>query len=187
LVLADVSIRDFSGSFSIQDEAYQMPGKELAGWILCGGISVALLWEAFGKMPRTWRALGCSMEACRLKGLRPESILQSAFSAGGFFLGLAALIDVTNRQVFEPARMGKDFELDVIGAVVVGGTNIFGGEGSYFGTVLGAFLLYLIGQALVYAGVGEYYRRAIQGGVIIAVIAVDCALNRRRKLLEELR
>jgi ribose/xylose/arabinose/galactoside ABC-type transport system permease subunit len=177
LVLAEVSIDDFGGSLAIQNEAYQSPGKLYAGSILLFAVAVALLWDAFGKTPRTWLALGCSAEACRLQGLRPGRVLQSAYWAGGFFLGLAALVDVTNRQIMEPARHAQDFELDVIGAVVLGGTNIF----------LGAFLLYFVREGLVYAGVGEYYRRAVQGAVIILVIGVNCALNRRRKLLSELK
>ncbi len=79
------------------------------------------------------------------------------------------------------------FELSVIGAVVLGGTNIFGGEGTMLGTVLGALFLYLIGQAMLYAGVSEYWRTAIEGAVIVAVIGFDCALHRRQKMLDELR
>lgn len=187
LLLARLSIPDFAGQITVQQDAYHVPGKIYAHWILLGGVVAALLWELFGKMPRTWLALGSSQEACRLKGLHPGRLLQSAFFAAGLFLGLAALVSVTNHLTIEPARMAKNFELSVIGAVVLGGTNIFGGEGSFAGTVLGGSFLYLVGQAMLYAGVSEYWRTAIQGAVIIAVIGFDCALHRRRKLLEELR
>lgn len=187
LVLADVCLDDFSGQITVQDEAYHAPGKDFAGWILLLAICVALIWEKCGRTPRLWLALGSSPAACRLKGLRPESILQSAFLAGGVFLGLAALTFTTNRLTIEPTRMALGFELQVIGAVVLGGTNIFGGEGTYAGTVLGGLFLYLIGQAMLYAGVSEYWQTAIQGALILAVIGADCALHRGQKLLEELR
>lgn len=187
LILADTLIDDFGGSLSVQDSAYHAPGKEYAGAILFVVVLIALLWEWAGKTPRTWLALGCSREACRLQGLAPGAILQSTFYVGGLFLGAAALVYATRLQVIEPARMARGFELEVIGAIILGGTNIFGGEGSYAGTVLGTFFLYFIGEALLSAGVNPYYQDAIRGGLIILVIGADCAMHRRRKRLDELR
>jgi len=186
LILADVSLTNFGGQISVQDEAYHAPGKEHAALILLAALVVAAAWEAFGKTPRTWLALGDSEAACRLKGLHPGKVLQSSFWASGLFLGLASVTYVTNRLTIEPSRMARGFELDVIGAVVLGGTNIFGGEGSLIGTALGAFFLYLVGQTMLYAGVGEYWRTAVQGAVIVAVIGFDCWAHRREKLLKEL-
>jgi ribose/xylose/arabinose/galactoside ABC-type transport system permease subunit len=187
LILADVGARGFSEQFTIQGAAYHAPGKDYAGAILVAVLLVTFLWEWFGKTPRTWLAVGSSETACRLSGLRPERIVLQAFVVGGVFLGLAALLEVTNHITIEPARLGLGFELNVIAAVVLGGTSIFGGEGSYVGTALGGLFLYLIGPAMLYAGVNEYWRTAVQGGAILAVISIDCALGRKRKLLEELR
>jgi ribose/xylose/arabinose/galactoside ABC-type transport system permease subunit len=158
LVVADLGIPHFSGNISVADEAYHGPGKIYAGWILLVIVAAALIWEAFARLPRRWLALGSSEEACRLLGLLPGRILQSAFCVGGIFLG----------------------------AVVLGGTNIFGGEGSFAGTILGAGFLYFTSQLLVYAGVSPYFQEAATGALIVAVIGLDCALHRRRKLLEEL-
>lgn len=187
LVLADLCISQFGGQISVQNDAFHAPGKLYAGWILLGGIVLAVVWEAFGRLPRLWLALGSSREALRLKGLAPDRILQSAFLVSGLYLGLAALTFTTVRLTIEPARMARGFELQVIGAVVLGGTNIFGGEGSYVGTVLGGAFLYLIGQAMIYAGISEYWQSAIRGALIITVIGLDCLLHRRRKLMDELR
>lgn len=186
LILADVSLVDFGGQISVQDEAYHAPGKEYATAILLVALAAAVVWEMFGKLPRIWLALGDSDDACRLKGLDPGKVLQSSFWASGLFLGLAAVTYVTNRLTIEPSRMARNFELDVIGGVVLGGTNIFGGEGSLLGTALGALFLYLVGQTLLYAGVGEYWRTAVQGAVIVGVIGFDCWVHRREKLLKEL-
>jgi ribose/xylose/arabinose/galactoside ABC-type transport system permease subunit len=161
-------------------------GKVYAGPILLGILAAALAWEAFAQTPRRWLARGSSEEACTLAGLNPRRILTTAFAVSGFFLGVASLIYVTRVQAIEPARIALGFELQVIGAVVLGGTNIFGGEGSYVGTVLGAFFLYFISQVLTYAGASPYAQDAIAGAVIVVVIGLDCALHRRRKLLEEL-
>ncbi len=187
LIFADLCIPHFSGSISVQDAAYHSPGKQYAGLILLTTLVITFLWESFGKTPRTWLAHGCSRDACRLHGLQPDAVLQSAFVIGGCFLGLAALTYATNRLTIDPARMALGFELGVIGAVVLGGTNIFGGEGSFVGTVLGAFFLYFADQSLLYVEIGAFYREAIQGSLIIGVIGFDCAIHRKQKLLDELR
>ena len=186
LVLADVGARGFSEQFTIA-AAYHAPGRDYAGLILAVALAAAFVWECFGKSQRSWLAVGSSPAACRLSGLRPDRIVFEAFAAGGLFLGLTALLEVTNLITIEPARLGLRFELDVIAAVVLGGTSIFGGEGSYVGTALGALFLYLMEPAMLYAGVDEYWRKAVQGAAILTVIGVDCALSRKRKMLEELR
>jgi ribose/xylose/arabinose/galactoside ABC-type transport system permease subunit len=119
-------------------------------------------------------------------GLAPGRILQSGFLAGGLLLGLAALIAVTRVQTIEPARMLVSFELHIVGAVVLGGTNIFGGEGSFAGTILGAFFLYFISQVLTYAGASAYFQEAITGAIILIVIGMDCAWHRPQNRFEEL-
>ena len=187
LIVAEVASRGFGEQFTLTAEAYHRPGQVYAGWILLAALAVALWGECFAKTPRTWLALGNSEAACRLSGLDPTRILFGAFIVGGIFLGLASLLDVTNHITIEPARLGAGFELSVIAANVLGGTSIFGGQGSAAGTALGGLFLYLLGPAMLYAGVDEYWRTAVQGAAILAVIGIDCALGRRRKLMEELR
>jgi ribose/xylose/arabinose/galactoside ABC-type transport system permease subunit len=186
LILAEMGVPNFAGNISVPNDAYHGPGKFYAGRLLLAVLVAALAWENFARTPRRWLALGSSPEACRLAGLRPGRILQSAFLVGGIFLGLAALIYVTRIQAIEPARMARGFELQVIGAVVLGGTNIFGGEGSFAGTVLGALFLYFILQLLIYAGVSPYFQEVVTGALILGVIGMDCALHRPRKWIEEL-
>lgn len=186
LILANVAIPRWSGNISIAEEAYHAPGKLYAGPILFLGVGLAIAWERWGKTPRLWLALGGSEEACRLQGLAAGRLLVGAFTCGGFFLGLSALLLVTQVQAIEPARLAQGIELSAIGAVVLGGTNIFGGEGSYLGTLLGAVFLYLLGQILVFENVSVYWRELVSGGAIVLVIGLDCLLTRRRRRLEEL-
>jgi ribose/xylose/arabinose/galactoside ABC-type transport system permease subunit len=186
LIISELGIRGFSGNISVNDEAYHLPGKVYAGTILGVTMLLAVTFELFGKTPRLWLASGNSPEACRLMGLNPGRILQSAFSLGGLFLGLGALVYSTRIQAVEPARMALGFELQVIGAVVLGGTNIFGGEGSFVGTILGAFFLYFVLELLIYAGVSPYYQDVITGAMILAVIGLDCVLHKKEKMLQEL-
>jgi ribose/xylose/arabinose/galactoside ABC-type transport system permease subunit len=186
LIFADSAIPRFSGNISIDAESYHLPGKHYAGLLLLFAIFAALFLEGFSKTARRWLALGNSPDACRLMGLSPRRILSSSFWGGGLFFGLAALVYVTRVQSIEPARMALGFELQVIAAVILGGTNIFGGEGSYLGTLLGAIFLYLVSQVLIYAGASPYLQEAITGAIILLIIGVDCALHRQAKLMEEL-
>ncbi len=165
---------------------YQTPAKEFALPIMLVGFGAALLLEAYGKLPRLWLAHGSSPEACRLQGIAPHHLVQSAFLAGGVFLGLSALVQVTNLNTIEPSRTALGFELAVIGGVVLGGTSIFGGEGSYLGTALGMLFLYWVEKTLIYAGVRVDWQVAVRGAVVVAVIGFDCAMHRRKKLLDEL-
>ncbi len=186
LIIADAFVPNFSGNISVFEDAYHAPGKYYGGMVLLTGTVAALMWEAYGKAPRLWLALGNSSEACNLMGLQPRRILSSAFVAGGVFFAAAVLVYVTRVQSVEPARMALGFELQVIAAVILGGTNIFGGEGSYLGTLLGALFLYLVSQVLIYAGANVYLQDALTGAIILLIIGVDCALHRKVKLMEEL-
>lgn len=186
LIIADMFVPNFSGNISVQEDSYHEPGKSFGGAILLCGTIAALIWDTYGKTPRLWLALGNSPEACSLMGLRPRKILSSAFVLGGLFFSAATLVYITRVQAVEPARMALGFEFQVIAAVILGGTNIFGGEGSYLGTLLGALFLYLVSQLLVYAGANAYLQDAITGAIILVIIGLDCALHRSAKLVEEL-
>ena len=186
LIVADAFVPNFSGNISVLADAHHVPGKYYGGTILLVGTIAALVFEGFSKKPRLWLALGNSAEACNLMGLQPRRILSSAFMIGGIFFAAATLVYVTRVQSVEPARMALGFELQVIAAVILGGTNIFGGEGSYLGTLLGALFLYLISQVLIYAEANVYLQDALTGAIILLIIGVDCALHRKTKLMEEL-
>ncbi|MCA9041457.1 MAG: ABC transporter permease [Planctomycetaceae bacterium] len=187
LIIAHLTIPEFPEVFSIQNDAYQGPGKFYAGEILLVVLVGVLLWEAFGKLPRLWLAVGCSPVACERQGLDPGRLQMSAFLFSGLFLGLSALILITNPQTIKPSQVATGFELTVIGAVVLGGTNIFGGQGTYLGSALGACFLYLVSKSLIYLGVDAFWREAIEGAVIVVVIGFDCWIHRTEKLLEELK
>ncbi len=186
LILAEVAVPNFSGNVSVIAEAYHIPGKQLGGLFLLFAAIAAVLVDGCSKQARLWLALGNSPEGCNLMGLNPKRIQTSAFAIGGLFFAMAVLVYVTRVQAIEPARMALGFELQVIAAVILGGTNIFGGEGSYVGTLLGAIFLYLVSQVLIYAGASAYVQDALTGAIILVIISVDCAFHRQAKLMEEL-
>jgi rhamnose transport system permease protein len=75
---------------------------------------------------------------------------------------------------------GIGIELQVVGAVVVGGVAIFGGSGTVVGAALGAMLLLTINRALPVVGIPDFWQRAVVGALIIGAIALDRVLANRR-------
>jgi rhamnose transport system permease protein len=75
---------------------------------------------------------------------------------------------------------GLGFELKSVGAVVVGGVNIFGGSGSVIGVLIGASLIDLIDTSLVrWEVVSEFWREAVLGFLILGAVVLDTVLSRR--------
>ena len=187
LVLVNLGVPGFDGNLTVPEEIYRVPGRDWAAWILVAAVGMAIVSELFFRTPRLWLAHGSSSSACRLHGLDLSKLSVTAFLFGGLYVGLAAMLYVSNQQTIDPARMALGFELTVIAAVVLGGTNIFGGEGSFLGTVLGVLFLYLARQTLVYALDDVHARQAFEGALILGVIGFDCVLHRVEHRMEELK
>lgn len=123
-------------------------------------------------MGRAVYAVGSNEAAARLAGIDSAGVTFSVFAAAGALTGFAALLNAVRfNQV--PSNAGLGMELNVIAAVVVGGTSIRGGRGSVAGTLLGVILLGAIGPALTFLGVSAYWENAIQGAIILAAVGAD--------------
>jgi rhamnose transport system permease protein len=140
---------------------------------LVAALTVLLAW-ALGHLAagRAIYATGSNADAARLAGLDVALVKTSVFAAAGMLTGLAALLNAVRFNQI-PSNAGLGLEMKVIAAVVVGGASITGGRGTVLGTVLGVVLLGGIGPALTFLGVSAYWERAIQGGIILAAVAVD--------------
>jgi len=86
---------------------------------------------------------------------------------------------LTGRLNSANALMGDGMELQSIGAVVLGGTNLFGGEGTVIGTVVGALIMGVLGNGLNLLNVSAFWQRVVNGLVIIAVVVFDQWRRRR--------
>jgi rhamnose transport system permease protein len=159
-------------------EGFQWMGLSQATYpVVAGAIAIGLMiaggWS-LRNLPagRAVYATGSNREAARLAGVRTGLVTFWAFTVLGALTGLAALVNsVRFNQI--PSNAGLGLELEVIAAVVVGGTAITGGRGTIGGTVLGVVLLGIIGPALTFLGVSAYWERAIQGAIILTAVAFD--------------
>jgi rhamnose transport system permease protein len=141
---------------------------------LFGAFAWGLRWLAAG---RAVYAVGSDHEAARLAGIRPHRVVFGVFVLMGALAGLAAMLQSVRSPQVDP-NAGKDLELQVIAAVVVGGVAISGGRGTLVGVLLGVALLGTIGSALVFLDVHSTWQRALEG--LIILIAVSSDVLRRR-------
>ncbi len=122
-------------------------------------------------------AVGSDQEAARLAGIHPKRVIFNVFVLMGALTGLAALLNAAQFRMIYP-DVGKDLELQVIAAVVVGGTAITGGRGTLVGTLIGVALLATIGPALIFFHAHSQWAKAIAGMIILLAVATD-GLQRR--------
>ena len=85
---------------------------------------------------------------------------------------MAAVIEAARLATIQPAG-GNGYELLAIGAVVIGGTSLFGGEGNVIATLIGALIETTIRNGLNLLGVNAFWQYVVNGAVIIAAVAVD--------------
>ncbi len=125
-------------------------------------------------------AVGGNPEAARLAGVNVNFVIASVYVIMGFFCGLGAFV-LSARLNSAEAVAGTGYELTVIASVVIGGTSLFGGSGSIFGTVIGTVLIGVLLNGLVLMNVNSYIQQIIIGVIIVLAVAFDTFAKSRRK------
>ena len=77
------------------------------------------------------------------------------------------------------ATIGTSMEIHVIAAVIIGGTSLFGGKGTIYGTLMGAILLSMITNALVIAGVDYFWQLFIMGIIVLIAVTINNIRDKR--------
>ncbi len=125
-------------------------------------------------------AIGANEEAVRLSGIDPRRVKLAVFMISGACAGLAGIVYSARLSSSDPnAAVG--FELQVIAAVVVGGTSLMGGRASVVGSFLGVLIIAVLGSGLAQAGAQEPTKRLVTGAVIVAAVVVDHLRHGRQK------
>lgn len=145
----------------------------------------AAYWLSSTRSGREMYAIGSNPEAATLYGLPSTRRIIVAFVIGGALAGLAGVMYAA-RYGTVSAGAGMTWELNAIGAAVIGGVAIFGGSGTVWGAALGAILLMTINRTLPIMGVPDFWQRAVVGALIIGAIVLDryLAARQTRKLQE---
>ena len=141
-------------------------------WVFLALAVVAIFILGVTPFGRTIYAIGSNAVAARFSGISVNRSLLAIYTASGFLAAIAGVIFVS-RVSTTRSDMGTGLELDVITAVVLGGTSIFGGRGTVVGTLLGLMLMQALKSGLLLAGVkGDGTIMAI-GVVLIGTVIVS--------------
>ena len=170
-----------TGGFSPQDSSSRAMRVIATGDTVFGIPNAVLVWAAVGvaavflltrtTFGRTVYAIGNRERAAYLSGARTRMVVTAAFALAG---GLSALGGVLLAGYASKAAqaMGDPYLLPAIAAVVLGGTSILGGRGSYLGTVAGVILITLLQSILSVMQMPEFGRHVTYGVVIIAMLLI---------------
>jgi len=132
-------------------------------------------------------AIGSDPAAAHLYGLKVTNRVLVAFVVCGALAGLAGVLYAARYGTVN-SQAGSGWELDAVGAAVIGGVAIFGGSGTVWGAAIGAYLLLTINRALPVIGVQDFWQRAVVGALILGAIVLDRVLAvRASKRLTEAR
>jgi ribose/xylose/arabinose/galactoside ABC-type transport system permease subunit len=140
----------------------------LAAWFALG-------YTAFG---RNIYAVGSNPEAARLSGINVRLTVFLVYVISGFLAGLTALIFISRLTVGEPV-VATGLELEAIAITVIGGTSLFGGEGTVLGTILGAAIITLLANMLNLFGVSPFTQQIVKGVIIVAAVLFE--MHRRNR------
>jgi rhamnose transport system permease protein len=140
-------------------------------WILLVATLVSAVVLAYTPFGRSLYAIGHNQLAARFSGIPVDRYKLAIYTLSGFMAGLAGYIFVS-RVSTTRSDMGTGLELDVIAAVVLGGTSIFGGTGTILGTVLGVILIQLLKNGLALTGVKGDATIVVIGAVLILSILI---------------
>jgi ribose/xylose/arabinose/galactoside ABC-type transport system permease subunit len=124
--------------------------------------------------------MGSNLRAARLAGIRTDRIKVQALAFNGFAAALAALLVAAQSGTADP-NVGIGYELDAIAAVIIGGAQLTGGAGTILGSLLGILLIGMIRNGLVIIGVSIYLLIVVSGLIVIAAVAVNLLVDRRRR------
>ena len=128
---------------------------------------------------RSLYAIGANETAARFSGLPVDRIKLVVYTLSGLMAGVSAYV-LVSRVTTTRSDMGIGYELDVIAAVVLGGTSIFGGSGTIWGTVVGLVMIQLLKDGLALTGVKGDATIVVIGTVLIASTLLASSLQKRR-------
>jgi simple sugar transport system permease protein len=187
--------------FSPADPVLALPGTSfqvsffslLNGQVewLAGNYRVSILWwfllvllfSALLNRTRFGNALcavGGNPEAARAQGVAVGRVRVQAFVLSGLLAALAGIVQVARLKSVDPLR-GEGLELEVIAAVVIGGTLLSGGYGSVFGAAVGTALTGMLRTGLVLLGVPANIFRGAIGALMIGAVVINSLMRRPQR------
>jgi ribose transport system permease protein len=141
-------------------------------WLMIGlyGLAHAIMSRTvFG---RYVYAIGSNQEAARLAGVAVQPLLVVVYMVSAGLAGLIGVVQASMLQAGDP-KFGLMYELEVIAAVVVGGTSLMGGRGKVLGTLIGAFIIAVIKNGMNLTNIDPFNQKIVLGAVLLLAVGLD--------------
>lgn len=132
-------------------------------------VSAALRYTRVG---RHIFAIGSNEQTARLCGVAVEPTKLLIYTTAAAFAGLAGVLQFSYLTLGDPTT-ATGMELDIIAAVVIGGASLSGGQGSIFGTLVGAMIMTTVGNGCTKMDLANWVQEIVTGGIIVFAVALD--------------
>ncbi|MBL8755461.1 MAG: ABC transporter permease [Planctomycetes bacterium] len=125
-------------------------------------------------------ALGKNREAARLSGVAIEPTERLVYVLGGTCAGIAAVLQLSFLSMMGDPTTAQGLELKAIASGVIGGASLAGGEGSFLGTLVGAFVMTIVDNGCTKLEFENWVQEVVTGAIIVAAVALDRWRQQRR-------
>ncbi len=163
------------GSTAVADFIRQMGGGAFWGnripWsalVWAGVAAVVIVGLRRTGLGRMLYAIGDNPVAVRLAGVRAWQVLLAAYVLSGLCAALGGIL-LAGKAGAVDLQLAANFLLPSVAAAVIGGTSIFGGVGTYSGTVLGALILGVLNSMLTFLGTGQAVQQVVYGSIVLGL------------------
>jgi ribose/xylose/arabinose/galactoside ABC-type transport system permease subunit len=140
------------------------------------GTHLLMNYTRFG---RAVYAVGGNMEAARLSGIDIWFVKTMALAMTGALTAISGIL-IASQIGSGTGTTATGMELDVIAAVIIGGTSLFGGKGRIWGTLIGVLFLGCISNGMTLLNFSDYWQYVVRGGIILAAVLLNQVLERGR-------
>ena len=118
-------------------------------------------------------AVGSNQNVAMFSAINVDFIRFFSYTLNGILIAVSSILLASRFNAVSTSNMGLGFELDVIAAVIVGGTALTGGRGTVWGTVCGAVILGIINNMMNMVGVSPYLQGTVKGIVILGAVYIQ--------------
>jgi len=125
-------------------------------------------------------AVGGNIEAARVSGVNVNRVRMFCYAASGVMAGITGILLASRLGQGTPV-VGSAYELWAIAATVIGGTSLFGGEGTVLGAILGAAIMGVMQNGMVLMNISSYLQDVVLGTVLVIAVVYDTLRRRRRE------
>lgn len=118
-------------------------------------------------------AVGSNQNVARFSAINVSFVRFFSYTLNGILVAVSSILLASRFNAVSTSNMGMGFELDVIAAVIVGGTTLTGGRGTVWGTICGAIMLGVINNMMNMVGVSPYLQGTVKGIVILGAVYIQ--------------